>query len=79
MHVTVNGIILRGEESGWCKDESDRENINVKYDVHTLEQQEECAHVPYAPCVRAKIVGGGRALKLIQSEEGKRIVCAGVL
>ncbi len=30
-------------------------------------------------CVQAKIVGGGSALKLIQSEEGKRIVCAGVL
>lgn len=29
--------------------------------------------------VQAKIVEGGRALKLIQSEAGKKIVCAGVL
>lgn len=46
--------------------------INVKYDGHTFEQQE---YMWLAHCVQAKIVGGGRALKLIQSEEGKRSVC----
>lgn len=50
MHVTVNWIILQ-EMRGRRKDEKEREkNINVKYDVYTLGQQEKRAHVPHAPC-----------------------------
>lgn len=30
--------------------EIEERNIHLKYDVYTLEQQEECAHVPGALC-----------------------------
>lgn len=45
--------------------------------MYTLGQQEKRAHVPHA-LLQAKIVGGRRALNLIQSEAGERIVCAAV-
>lgn len=59
--------------------EIEERNIHLKYDVYIPWSNRRNMHMCLVHCVEAKIAGGGRALMLIQSEEGMRIVCAGVL